>query len=46
MGDPSGGTFGFPVGVGEYLRKNHPEIFRDAKLKAHFHDGLFHGFWR
>ena len=44
MCDPAGGTFGFPVGVGEYLRKNHPEIFRDAKLKAHFHDGMFHGF--
>jgi type I restriction enzyme M protein len=32
------------VAVGEYLRRHHPEIFRDAKLKAHFHHGLFHAF--
>src|SRR5205814_1161133 len=34
--DPACGTCGFPVAVGEYLRRHHPEIFRDAKLKAHF----------
>ena len=44
MCDPAGGTCGFPVAVGEYLRCHHPEIFRDAKLNAHFHHGLFHAF--
>ncbi len=44
MCDPASGTCGFPVAVGEYLRRQHPEIFRDAKLKEHFHHALFHGF--
>jgi type I restriction enzyme M protein len=44
MCDPASGTCGFPVAVGEYLRRHHPEIFRDAKLKRHFHHGLFHAF--
>jgi len=44
MCDPASGTCGFPVAVGEYLRVHHPEILRDAKLKAHFHRGLFHAF--
>ena len=44
MCDPASGTCGFPVAVGEYLRHHHPEIFRDAKLKEHFHHGLFHAF--
>ena len=44
MCDPASGTCGFPVAVGEYLRRQHPEIFRDAKLKEHFHHGLFHAF--
>src|SRR5438552_2236184 len=44
MCDPASGTCGFPVAVGEYLRRHHPEIFRDAKLKAHFHHRLFHAF--
>jgi type I restriction enzyme M protein len=26
------------------LRRQHPEIFRDAQLKEHFHHHLFHGF--
>lgn len=34
----------FPVAVGEYLRRHHPEIFRDPKLRHHFHHGLFHAF--
>jgi len=42
--DPAAGTCGFLVSAGEYLRDNHPEIFRDDALRAHFHDGLFHGF--
>lgn len=44
MCDPAGGTCGFPVAVGEYLRRHHPEILRDAKLKKHFHHHLFHAF--
>jgi type I restriction enzyme M protein len=32
------------VAAGEYLRKNHEEIFRDAKLKKHFNQEAFHGF--
>jgi type I restriction enzyme M protein len=44
MCDPASGTCGFPVAVGEYLREHHPEIFRDDKLKEHFHHRMFHGF--
>lgn len=32
------------MAVGEYLRKNHPEIFRDTKLKKHFHKEMFHAY--
>ena len=42
--DPASGTCGFLVAAGEYLRDHHPEIFRDASLKEHFHHGMFHGF--
>jgi len=42
--DPASGTCGFLVATGEYLRERHPEIFRDTKLKKHFHESLFHGF--
>ncbi|MBB3974108.1 type I restriction-modification system subunit M [Hansschlegelia beijingensis] len=42
--DPASGTCGFLVGAGEYLRDNHPEIFRDEALRKHFHEGMFHGF--
>ena len=42
--DPACGTAGFLVAAGEYLRDHHPQIFRDAKLKQHFHEGLFHGY--
>lgn len=42
--DPASGTCGFLVVAGEFLRDRHPEIFRDAKLKAHFHQAMFHGF--
>jgi type I restriction enzyme M protein len=44
MCDPAAGTCGFMVAVGEYLRKVHPELFRDKKLKEHFHNNMFHGF--
>ena len=42
--DPACGTCGFLVAAGEYLREHHPEILRDAKQKAHFHQQAFHGF--
>lgn len=42
--DPACGTGGFLVAAGEYLREKHPEMLRDAKLRQHFHHGMFHGF--
>ena len=42
--DPACGTAGFLVAAGEYLRERHPNLLHDAKLKQHFHHGLFHGF--
>jgi type I restriction enzyme M protein len=42
--DPACGTAGFLVATGEYLRQQSPEIFRDEKLRRHFHRDLFHGF--
>jgi len=42
--DPACGTCGFLIAAGEYLREKHPESLRDAKLRKHFHHGLFHGF--
>ncbi|MBS0657724.1 MAG: SAM-dependent DNA methyltransferase [Verrucomicrobia bacterium] len=42
--DPACGTAGFLVAAGEHLREHHPEIFREAGLKEHFHSRLFHGF--
>ena len=42
--DPASGTCGFLVAAGEYLRQHHPQIFRDTKLRDHFHHQMFHGF--
>lgn len=42
--DPACGTCGFLVAVNEYLRKHHQALFRDDKLRRHFHDSLFNGF--
>jgi len=42
--DPACGTAGFLVAAGEHLREHHPEIFRDAALRRHFHEVAFHGF--
>ncbi len=42
--DPACGTAGFLVTTGEYLREHHREVLRDAKLREHFHHGMFHGF--
>ena len=42
--DPASGTCGFLVAAGEYLRDKHPEIFRDAAAREHFHHDMFHGY--
>jgi len=42
--DPASGTCGFLVAAGEYLRSQHPELFNDARLREHFHGGMFHGY--
>nr|WP_255720139.1 class I SAM-dependent DNA methyltransferase [Acuticoccus kalidii] len=42
--DPAAGTCGFLVAAGEYLRDNHPGLFRDDALREHFHRRMFHGF--
>jgi len=42
--DPAAGTCGFLVAAGEYLRDNHPEMLRNANLREHFHNHMFHGF--
>jgi type I restriction enzyme M protein len=41
--DPACGTCGFLVATGEYLEDHHPELFRDKKLRQHYHDDMFHG---
>jgi type I restriction enzyme M protein len=42
--DPAVGTCGYLVACGEYLRKHHAALFRDDKLRRHFHESLFNGF--
>lgn len=42
--DPACGTAGFLVAVGEALRRHHPNLFHNRKLREHFHSELFHGF--
>lgn len=42
--DPASGTCGFLVAAGEYLRKKHPEILRDAQAREHYHHEMFHGY--
>jgi type I restriction enzyme M protein len=42
--DPACGTAGFLVAAGEYLREQYQNLLHDAKLREHFHHGLFHGF--
>ncbi len=41
--DPACGTCGFLVTTAEYLEDHHPELFRDKKLREHFHKEMFHG---
>ena len=42
--DPAAGTCGFLVAAGEYLRAHHKKLFNNEARRAHFHDGMFHGF--
>ena len=42
--DPACGTAGFLIAAGEYLRRHNPEMLRDEKPRAHFHQEMFHGF--
>jgi type I restriction enzyme M protein len=42
--DPACGTAGFLVAAGEHLRERHANILHDARLREHFHHGMFHGF--
>jgi type I restriction enzyme M protein len=42
--DPAVGTCGFLVAAGEYLRKHHPELFRNDRQRRHFHETMFNGF--
>ena len=42
--DPACGTCGFLVAASEYLRAEHPGLFRDDDQRRHFHDSAFHGF--
>ena len=42
--DPTCGTAGFLVASDEFLRENHPEIFTNADLRAHYETDMFHGF--
>jgi type I restriction enzyme M protein len=42
--DPACGTCGFLVAAGEYLRRHHPNVLRDDRLRRHFHELMFHGY--
>ena len=43
--DPACGTVGFLVGAGKYLKENYKEeIFFNRQNKAHYMNGMFHGY--
>jgi type I restriction enzyme M protein len=42
--DPAAGSAGFLVSAGEYVRKNHSDLFLVQGLKEHFNNSMFHGF--
>ncbi|GEN36222.1 type I restriction-modification system subunit M [Aneurinibacillus danicus] len=41
--DPAMGSAGFLVSAGEYLRKNHSDLFLVQGLKEHFNNNMFYG---
>lgn len=41
--DPACGTSGFLVGVSEYLKENHGDLFNSEQLKDHYQNDMFHG---
>jgi type I restriction enzyme M protein len=41
--DPSTGTAGFLVAVGEYFRDNHDDFFLDKDFREHFNNEMFNG---
>lgn len=42
--DPACGSAGFMVEAGEYLRKNHKEMFNNPREIEHFNNTMFYGF--
>ncbi len=42
--DPAAGSSGFLVAAGEFLQKNHSNLFTDAKQKNHYNTEMFFGF--
>ncbi|WP_280166544.1 type I restriction-modification system subunit M [Priestia aryabhattai] len=42
--DPSAGSAGFLVAAGEYLKKEHNDMFLVQGLREHFNQRMFHGF--
>ncbi|WP_020570442.1 class I SAM-dependent DNA methyltransferase [Neolewinella persica] len=41
--DPSCGTAGFLVSVGEYFHENHPDLFLDKNFRQRYNSEMFHG---
>jgi type I restriction enzyme M protein len=41
--DPSSGTAGFLVSVGEYLHEQHPDWFHEKPFREHFNNEMFAG---
>ncbi|MGI5180573.1 type I restriction-modification system subunit M [Dactylosporangium sp. CA-152071] len=42
--DPACGSAGFLMEASEYVRREHPDLFHDAKRNWHYHHEMFHGF--
>ena len=42
--DPAMGSAGFLVEAQDYLRRESPDLFLNAKLREHFNNGMFYGF--
>ncbi len=44
IADPAAGSSGFLVTSGDYLQKNHGNLFTDVKLKEHYNNNMFFGY--